>query len=169
MLLCVIRESRMKTIYPLNKIYNQKRLSEFKTLFGGLSIPGISILEGVYHGVFIGPGWLRLGAAPSLAFAGMRGWYGKDLNSDGTGINILHRKGFYLDRFPMQIGNRISLIDGKMGVTVTYKKDCPFPWMHVIDELRRVDDSILLGMTIVNVSVLNKLAFPFLLFRTNDI
>ena len=159
----------MNTIFPLNKIYNQKRLSEFKTLFGGLSIPEISTLEGVYHGVFIGPGWLRQGAAPSLAFAGMGGWYGKDLNSDGTGINILHRKGIYLDRFPMQIVNRISLIDGKMGVTVTYKKDCPLPWTYVIDELRQIDNVTLLGMTIVNVRLLNKLAFPFLLFKTNDI
>jgi hypothetical protein len=57
-----------------------------------------------------------------------------------------------------------SLVDGKPGVTVQYPKDSPFPWPLVVDELRRLDDTTLLGLTIVNAGFLRKLAFPFLLY-----
>jgi len=152
---------------PHSQLYNQKPLSVFKTLFSGLPIPEIQSLRGVYKGEFTGPGWLRIAAGPSLALAGMGGWCGKDLQADRTGINLILRKGQYIRRFPMRIVNLPSLIDGEVGVTVTYTHDCPFPWPYIIDELRQIDTSTLLGMTIVNVKLLNNLAFPFLLFKTS--
>jgi hypothetical protein len=37
----------------------------------------------------------------------------------------------------------------------------------VVDEVRRVDESSLLGMTIANISGLRGLAFPFILQKQN--
>jgi hypothetical protein len=141
-----------------------KPIAYFKPLFSSLPPPTIQSIHGVYRGQFTGPAWLCLSATPSLALAGLGGWWGKILPGDGTGQNLVLRQGKLYRRLPIRLVTIPSLVDGKLGLTVQYTSECPFPWPHVIDELRRLDEKTLLGLTIVNLGLLRRLAFPFLLF-----
>jgi hypothetical protein len=136
----------------------------FKPLFCSLPPPAIQSVQGVYSGQFTGPAWLRFSAAPSLALAGLGGWWGKVLAGDGTGHNLVLHQGKLYRRFPIRLVSIPSQVDGRPGLTVQYTPECPFPWPHVIDELRRLDEKTLLGLTIINLGFLRRLAFPFLLF-----
>ena len=142
---------------------NQTPFSQFKPLFSALCAPEIHSLCGMYRAEFTGPAWLRKSAGPSLALAGMGGWCGKEFYADGTAVNLVSH-GRQMHRvFPMRLVTLASLVDGKPGMTVQYIQGCPFPWPYIIDELRRLDENCLLGLTIINVGILRKLAFPFLL------
>jgi hypothetical protein len=141
-----------------------KPFSSFKPFFTTLTPPTVSSLKGVYRGQFTGPAWLCFSAAPSLALAGLGGWWGKIFAGDGTGHNLVLRQGKLQPRFPIQLATIPSLVDGKPGLTVQYTPECPFPWPHVVDELRCLDETYLLGLTIINLGLLRRLAFPFLLF-----
>jgi hypothetical protein len=142
---------------------NQQPLSAFKSIFTSLSPPEIYTLNGVYRAEFTGPIWLRKAAGPSLALAGLGGWWGKIFQEDGTGFNLVYRRDQLQRTFPIELVTIPSLVDGKPGLTVHYTKDNPFPWPFIIDELRRLNETCLLGLTIVNIGFLRKLAFPFLL------
>ncbi len=56
-----------------------------------------------------------------------------------------------------------SFIDGKNSLALHYQAGNRFPWPFVVDEIRQVDASTLLGMTIANVRGLRGMAFPFIL------
>ncbi len=58
------------------------------------------------------------------------------------------------------------MVDRRPCLAVTYPAGSPFPWPQVVDELRFLDDDTLLGLTLVNMRGLNRLAFPFLLHHT---
>jgi hypothetical protein len=64
---------------------------------------------------------------------------------------------------PIELVEMTSLIDGQMGLVVTYPPGSRFPWPWVVDELRRIDDNCLFGMTLVIKRPLNMIALPFLL------
>ena len=99
-----------------------------------------------------------------MTLAGLGGWWGKIFAGDGTAHNLVLRQGKLYRRFPIRMLTIPSLVDGKPGLTVQYTTECPFPWPHVIDELRCLDETCLLGLTIINLGFLRRLAFPFLLF-----
>jgi hypothetical protein len=141
-----------------------KPFSYFKPLFCSLPPPAIQSVQGVYRGQFTGPAWLRMSAAPSLSLAGLGGWWGKILPGDGTGHNLVLRQGKLYCLFTIRLVIIPSLVDGQPGLTVQYTPQCPFPWPYVIDELRLLDEQTLLGLTIINLGFLRRLAFPFLLF-----
>lgn len=63
----------------------------------------------------------------------------------------------------MKLVRASSFIDGKEELALHYKPGNPIPWPFVVDELRRIDENILLGMTIANLRGLRGLAFPFVL------
>jgi hypothetical protein len=148
---------------PSSSLLIGKPLSSFKLLFTTLTPPDLHSIKGVYRGQFTGPSWLRLSAAPSLALAGLGGWWGKVFPGDCTGHNLVLRQGNLMPRLPIRLAAIPSLVDGKPGLTVLYTSECPFPWPHVIDELRCLDETNLLGLTIINLGFLRRLAFPFLL------
>lgn len=143
----------------LNRMY----LKQFKDMFKSLRIPIPEEIRGKYRAAFVGPAWLRRSAAPALAITGLGGWWGKEFFNDGTAINIIFHAGNFSTRFPMKFVQAQSFIDNKGGLALHYQKGNPFPWMHVVDEIRRIDDSTLLGMTIANVRGLRGMAFPFIL------
>ena len=142
---------------------NQMPLGKFRGLFNSLVVPDPESLRGTYRASFVGPAWLRTSANPALAITGLGGWWGKEFHDDGTAINIVLRAGKFSTRFPMKFVKARSFINHKDGLALHYQPGNPFPWMYVVDELRRIDDTTILGMTIANVSGLRGLAFPFIL------
>jgi hypothetical protein len=142
---------------------NQYPLRRFRDLFASLIVPEADSIRGKYQAAFVGPAWLRTSAAPALALSGLGGWWGKEFHEDGTAINIVLRAGKFSTRFPMKFVSAMSFIDGRDGLALHYQPGNPFPWMYVVDEIRRMDESTLLGMTIANVRGLRGMAFPFIL------
>jgi hypothetical protein len=140
--------------YPLRK---------FRTLFGALPIPEADSLPGKYHGTFVGPAWLRIGVKPALLITGLGGWWGKEIFQDGAAINIVLRNRKLSRRFPMKVICGKSVLDGQNGLALRYQKGNPFPWMFIVDEIRRIDEITLLGMSQLNIPGLRWLALPFVL------
>ena len=143
--------------------YNSLSLKQFRDLFTSLRVPEPASLRGVYRAAFVGPGWLRLSAGPSLALTGLGGWWGKEFSPDGSAINIVLRAGQFSTRFPMQLVPAKSFLDGREGLALHYQPGNPFPWTHIVDELRRIDATTFLGMTLADASGLRRLVFPFTL------
>jgi hypothetical protein len=143
--------------------YNSLSLRQFRDYFSSLAAPDPASLRGQYPASFVGPAWLRVTAAPGLVPLGFGGWWGKDFSEDGAAINIFLRAGKFSRRFPMKFIRAPSFVDGKDGLALRYPPGNPFPWTHVVDELRRIDESTLLGMTIPNISGLRGIALPFIL------
>lgn len=143
--------------------YNTLSLKQFRNLFISLPVPEVVSIHGVYRASFVGPGWLRASAGPALVASGLGGWWGKEFSEDGTVVNIVLRAGKFSPLFPMKLVHTKSFIDNKEGLALHYQTGNPFPWMHVVDELRRIDERTLLGMTLANVNGMRRLAFPFIL------
>jgi hypothetical protein len=148
---------------PIPPDLNILSLSQFRLIFKSLSAPAVDSLPGKYRAAFVGPAWLRASAGPALAVSGLGGWWGKEFYANGTAINIVLRAGSYGTRFPMKFVQARSFIDQKDGLALQYQHGNPFPWMYIVDELRRIDAERLLGMTIANLPGLRGLAFPFIL------
>ena len=146
--------------------YNSLSLPAFRDYFSTLAIPELAAIPGKYRAAFVGPGWLRTSAGPALALSGLGGWWGKEIQADGTAINIVLRAGTFSKCFQMKFTQEKSFIDGRAGLTLHYLPGNPFPWMYVVDEIRQVDGRRLLGMTLANLSGLRGLAFPFILEKT---
>lgn len=143
--------------------HNQYSLRGFRRLFASLAVPETESLAGKYRGVFVGPGWVRALASPALIISGLGGWWGKDIYEDGKAINIVLRQGKFSTRFPMEFVRERSHIDGRDGTALHYQKGNPFPWMFIVDEIRRIDGGTLLGMTRPGIPGLRWFALPFIL------
>jgi hypothetical protein len=160
----------MNTSLPAHKLpLNEQPLSSFKPLFASLPPPDPHALHGIYRAEFTGPAWLRKTAPIAIALGGLRGWWGKRFDGDRGSHNLVRRGGRLKLSLPITLAAIPSLVDGRTGVTVQYPRACPFPWPWVVDELRQIGEDCLLGMTIVNVAGLRRMAFPFLLHRQANI
>ena len=146
--------------------YKNLSLYKYRELFNSLGIPEPESLPGIYKAAFVGPGWFTASAGPALVLTGLGGWWGKEIHADGTAINIVSRAGKFSRCFQMQFVTAKSFIDKRSGLALHYQPGSPFPWMYVVDEIRRVDGKTLLGMTIANLPGLRGLALPFILERT---
>lgn len=144
--------------------FNQFSLSSIRRLFLTLDPPEPAALQGLYRGLFVGPGWLRASWGPLLAMTGLGGWWGKYFDSNGA-INLVIRNREYRRIFPMNFVQQPSYLDGHLGWSLHYRKDNPFPWPIIVDELRRIDATTLLGMSLVDLGVLRRQAFPFILHQ----
>ena len=142
---------------------NQRSLRSFKQLFASLAPPDLLSIQGVHQAEFVGPAWLRRSAGPLLALGGLQNWWGKEFDGSGGGKNIVRRRGSLERVLPMEIQERVSLVDARPGVALTYPPGSRFPWPRFVDELRQLSEGRLLGLGVMNVRWLRKLAFPFLL------
>lgn len=138
-------------------------LLQFRDLFASLQVPQADSLSGRYRGAFVGPAWVRFLVQPALKITGLGGWWGKDVFEDGTAINIVLRDGRFSTRFPMVFVQEKSHLDHRDGLALHYQKGNPFPWMFIVDEIRRVDEDTLLGMTRPGIPGLRWFALPFTL------
>ena len=148
---------------------NLRPLIYFKPLFVSLAPPALAELPGLFQAEFTGPAWLRGLAGPSLALGGLGGWWGKEFGPVGAGFNLVHSREGLERRFPFEVNETKSALDGRPTLAVHYLRPCPFPWPMIVDELRCLEAGCLLGMTYLNVGPVKKLAFPFLLYRREKI
>ena len=143
--------------------FERQSLARYSALYKTLPQVSDDQFSGRYHASFLGPWWLRKSAGPSIALAGMSGWFGKEFLSANAAINLVRRAGKTEQVIPMEIKLKRSFVDGQETKMTLYPKGSPFPWPHVVDEFRSLDENHLLGMTIIDAPLLRKLAFPFLL------
>jgi hypothetical protein len=142
---------------------NQTSLGTLRGLFSSLEIPAIDSIAGTYRGSFAGPRWTRVAIRPALWLTGLGRWWGKELSSQGTAINLIRKGGNLTTRFPMKIIRGKSFIDGRDGLLLYYLPNHPILWLLVEDEIRRLDQNTLLGMTHSRIPILGRLVLPFIL------
>jgi hypothetical protein len=158
-------EPRQQTLAEIVADYklNQRSLRAFKPLFSTLELPAVADLCGVYSGQFVGPRWVRLLAGPTLRLGGLPGWWGKSLDGEGQGTNLLMKRGELVHAVPITLQQVPSRIDDQMSLTVFYPPRASFPLPWVIDELRHLTADTALGMTMITAAGLYRFPFPFLL------
>jgi hypothetical protein len=142
---------------------NRLSLFDFRGLFASLEPPKTGALQGLFRGSFVGPGWVRRLAGPLLVITGLGGWWGKDFDPHGNAINLVWRKGQIERRFPMTLVEQVSYIDHKSSLALRYAASNPFPWPLIVDELRSINQELVLGMTLTRLGLLQRLALPFVL------
>lgn len=145
-------------------------IGKLTALFTSLEPPASAMLHGFFRATFIGPAWLRAVGRPSVELSGLPGWQGKRFLGADAATNVLLRRGTTTEALAMRLRTGASQVDGRTGVALHYVPSAdgtpaPIPWRWVRDELRAVDDDTLLGFTIVDLPVLRRMAFPFLLTR----
>lgn len=138
-------------------------LGELRQHFISLEPPEPGSMLGVMRGYFVSPGWLKKLWGPTLAIFGLGGWRGKEIDLQGKAVNIVLRKGSLERRFPMYFVQEVSHLDKKPGLAFRYQSGNPFPWNLIVDELRRIDEQHVMGMTLAEIGPLSRLAFPFIL------
>jgi hypothetical protein len=142
---------------------NKLALLEFPGYFSRLNLPSPDEMQGLYQGGFVGPAWLRRMAGPLLVLTRMGDWLGKDFKPGGQVINLVRTREGIQQKLPMRLIEQDSLIDGKPGWALQYEASNPFPWPHIVDELRIVEPDLILGMTIPLLGPLARLPLPFVL------
>lgn len=134
-----------------------------------VSLESPEVLEGVWQGEPLGPGWFRTLAGPGLGLGGLGGWWGKSFDGKGRIDNLVQGKGTLRRTLSGEVRPAASLVDGKPCLRIAYPKGSRLPWPWIVDELRRVDKGELLGMMVLNIGWLPHLAFPFALHAREGI
>lgn len=138
----------------------------YRAVFAGLPEPQALPPSGDFRSEFIGPGWLRATAGPSLALTGLWGWCGKRFAGAGA-VNLVVRQQGLRETLPMQPRIEPSSIDGRLAVRLHYPAGSGWPWRWMIDELRPLDGAVpggaWLGMMHLELPGLRRLHFPFML------
>lgn len=140
-------------------------IDSLKQLFAVSKVPDAAFRHGFFRASFVGPFWYRIAGFPSVHLSGLPHWQGKKFLTPDSATNILRQGEGTVQALSMTVVAGTSLTDGKPGVALHYGKEAPFPWRHVRDELRVLDERTLLGMTRVDLPILRHFAFPFLLER----
>jgi hypothetical protein len=153
---------------PIGELKGQS-LSNVRRYFAALAPPEPGSMAGIHRGIFVGPSWLTPLWPPTLAVSGLGGWWGKQIDAEDEAINLVKRQGRFERRFPMYMVEQTSYLDGAPGRAFRYRDENPFPWPRIVDELRRIDDVHVLGMTLAELGPLRKLGFPFILEKLEDI
>lgn len=138
-------------------------IRSLRRAFESMEPPDLDTLVGTYRGEYVGPAWLRRLAGPILGLTVLRGWWGKDFPSPGHCNNLVTRGGTMERVLPVDVVQAISLLDGKMSLTLAYSSDSPWPYRWVVDELRLTPAGSLLGMLVPARRGLPRFALPFML------
>ena len=115
---------------------------------------------GEHRAELVGPWYIRKSAPGFLAATGMADWCGKrfDPPVDGVlhGCNLARRNGELQDSIPLT-----ATLEGG-DLVVHYPADARWPWRHVTDRLRPLNETTLIGLT---YGLPLTAALPFLLHR----
>lgn len=128
-------------------------LPDLHAAFAEASEPTLDALIGAHDGAPAGPLWMRATGSLIMRFTGMPGWCGKEFQSPEPGAEVLRghnrvrRHGRVEPSIPMTARVAPSRVDGRLAIVVSYPTDAQYPWRHVNDELRPIDDGTLLGLT----------------------
>ena len=129
----------------------------------GLPAPDPHTVTGRWEASFFTP--LRTVAPLGLGLIGLPRWFGKQLTPT-TGTNLVRdRAGTLSEVLPMRLSEQPSWADGGPTLVAGYAEDAPRPWRWVRDELRVLDDGVLLGLTFTDAPGLRRAGLPFLLTR----
>ena len=120
---------------------------------------------GSWRAAFVGPWWLRLSAGPSVALSGLPGWYGKRFSTPEAAVNLLRCGAGLREALPMACSEQPSWLDGKPCAALSYGAATRLPWRWVRDELRQLDEQHCLCLTFVDLPLLRRIGFPFVLVR----
>ncbi len=140
-------------------------LQWYRDRFASLAPPACGSLRGRFQGQLVGPAWFRYGARALLAVLGMRGWWGKEFDAEGRGVNLVRRGKDLRPAVPLALREGRSYVDGRQGVRVEYPPECPRRWRLFVDELRWWDDETVLAISHVKLPLLRRLTLPFVLHR----
>lgn len=161
----------MTSTVPADRRYQSSSLRELTAHFRAAAAPSLDLLVGRHQATRLGPFWMRRPAALFLVATGMPGWWGKEFmpatSADATllrGHNLRESGGRVVPSLPMSARVAASRIDDRQSLVVTYERDAPWPWRGVTDELRPVEDGVLLGLSLDIVTRV-PVAVPFLLER----
>lgn len=143
-------------------LLERPRPESYKRLFNVLAAPPAN-LQGRFEAELTGPAFAQKLSRFGLSLRGFAGWHGKAFDGQGRGVNLMQREGKLIEAVPMTTSIETSPIDGRESFFIRYPADTLWPWPHVIDELRVVDDKTLLGMTHLTSGPV--IALPFLLHR----
>ena len=137
---------------------------QYAAVFGALPSPQALPSNVDFGAEFVGPAWLRWSAGPSLALTALAGWCGKRFES-GQAVNLVRDARGRAPRaaLPMQALLAPSTIDGRVAVRLQYPREAGVPWRWAVDELRPLGDGGWLGMMHMELPLLRRLHFPFLL------
>ncbi len=142
-------------------------VAELRQLFAQLAPPEDAQLQGFFRAHWIGPLWMRRSGPATLALTGLPGWQGKRFLGQGQATNVLKMRGQELEALRMQVVHGPSQIDAQPAASLLYGDEAPRPWRWVRDELRALDERMILGITIVDRPWLRHFHFPFLLERAS--
>jgi hypothetical protein len=147
-----------------------RSLAALREAFRAAPEPTLELLVGEHEATFVGPGWLRAAAGPSMWIVRMPGWCGKRFSADDdgdgviAGFNLVRRRGVVSESIPITASLSPSRLDGRPAIGVAYPADAPFPWPRVRDEFRAFGAGVLLGMTF-GIPLAPPGGAPFLLRR----
>ncbi|NTX09942.1 hypothetical protein HUA74_27485 [Myxococcus sp. CA051A] len=151
---------------PLALVTERRKLREWRLLFTRLPTPTRDSLPGRYRAELLGPAWFQGFAHRLLGVLGMRGWWGKDIAPGGReGANLVNRVGGVWRAVPLVLREGTSRVDGRTSLQVEYTPEVGWQWRPFVDELRWLEGRTLLAMTHLELPVLRRLTFPFLLHR----
>ncbi len=144
--------------------------SQYRVVFARLASPVTLPRDGDFAAEFVGPAWLRWTAGPSLRLTALAGWCGKRFES-AQAVNLVRdvRVGALRAALPMQPLLASSTIDGRGVARLQYPREAGVPWRWAVDELRPLGDGGWLGMMHLELPLLRRLHFPFLLTPTERV
>jgi hypothetical protein len=145
-------------------------LDQLTAAFSRARDPWLDDLLGTHRGSFAGPWWLRLAASWTVRLTGMGPWCGKTLHRSGDdavleGANLIRRGQRVIASIPVSAHLGLARLDHGPAIIVDYPPTAPWPWRHVTDELRPLDNTTLLGLT-YGIPATPPTGAPFLLHRT---
>lgn len=130
-----------------------RSLTTITEAFRSAPSPVLEALVGEHEGKTIGPVWLTSLGPATLWLTGMGGWCGKafqPLPEGGdqiVGTNLVRRRGTIRPSIPITARIASSRVDGRPAIRVDYPATARFPWRRVTDELRPLEEGVLLGLT----------------------
>ncbi|WP_372966166.1 hypothetical protein [Marinobacter sp.] len=138
-------------------------LSKILELYDSLPPPTTLLTEGRFYGHSIGPTWLVAMGWPLLNFGAMAGWKGKHFYEGGHVLNIVERKAVESEILPISSSILPYTKGHGNALRLSYPSDSPFPWNRITDELRPLSDGRYLGVTTLDMPLMKRLPYPFVL------